>query len=323
MSFDLTAIRVPTPLALAIFVLLAYVFAILPRRNKVQLLSMQRELARAQMAVSELEKVVGSVHSTTAKHYARLKAFKSRVAQLDSGERDAIWHELCGEVESILAPTLQLVSEIATAQERIRFQSSYLMQFSESRTDPLTGLGNRRVLDSVLNAQVAALVRYGTPFSVAIVDIDHFKDLNDQMGHLHGDKALRDLTGLLSDSLRAVDVVARYGGDEFVIAMPQTDLAGAAMLADRLRATIEQQMSFTVSIGVASATAADSPETLFHRADAALYGAKSNGRNRVCSDPGNAAEPAPGNAEHVSPGSSGIVLDCPTDASPDMAIEDK
>ena len=113
-------------------------------------MSMQRELMRARMAVSELEKVVGSVHNLTAKHYARLKTFKGRVAQMDSQTRDAVWHELCGEVESILAPTLQLVSEIATAQERIRFQSSYLMQFSESRTDPLTGLGNRRVLDCVL-----------------------------------------------------------------------------------------------------------------------------------------------------------------------------
>ena len=197
---------------------------------------MQRELMRAQMAVSELEKVVGSVHNLTAKHYARLRTFKGRVAQMDSQERDAVWHELCAEVESILAPTLQLVSEIATAQERIRFQSSYLMQFSESRTDPLTGLGNRRVLDCVLSAQVAAVARYGTPFSIAIVDIDHFKELNDQMGHQHGDKALCGLTGLLSESLRAVDIVARYGGDEFVIAMPHTDLAGAMTLADRLRA---------------------------------------------------------------------------------------
>ena len=222
-------------MALAIMVLLAYTFAILPHRSKKRLLSMQRELNRAQTAVSELEKVVAAVHHSTAEHCARLKSFKNRAAKLSSGAKDAAWHDLCAEVEGILAPTLQLVNEIANAQERIRYQSTYLMQFSESRTDPLTGLGNRRALECVLGAQFALLRRYGTPFSLAIVDIDRFKDLNDQQGHLHGDRMLCDLTGLLIDAMRTVDVVARYGGDEFVVAMPQTDLAGAEVLAERLR----------------------------------------------------------------------------------------
>ena len=120
------------------------------------------------------------------------------------------------------------------------------MRFSELRTDPLTGLGNRQALDSMLTTQSALQKRYGTPFSLAIVDIDHFKELNDEQGHLHGDETLRNLSGLMTDTLRTVDLLARYGGDEFVIVMPQTELAGAAVLAERLRVKVDEGMAFTV-----------------------------------------------------------------------------
>ena len=200
------------------------------------LLRLKKDLSRAKMAVNELGKVVCAVRSSTTKHYARLKKFQKRIARLGTSRRDVVWHELCREVEGILDPTLQLVSEIANAQERIRYQSNYLMTFSEMRTDSLTGLGNRRALDHVLSTQFSMLKRYGTPFSLAIIDIDHFKNLNDEHGHLHGDQMLRDLTGLLTDTSRTVDILARYGGDEFVVVMPQTDLAGAAMVGERLRA---------------------------------------------------------------------------------------
>ena len=101
------------------------------------------------MAVCELEKVLCAVRSSTTKHYSRLKKFRNRIAKLGTQQGDAVWDDLCREVEGILDPTLQLVGEIANAQERIRYQSNYLMTFSEIRTDPLTGLGNRRALDHV------------------------------------------------------------------------------------------------------------------------------------------------------------------------------
>jgi diguanylate cyclase (GGDEF)-like protein len=275
-------IEIPATLALSILALLGYVFGVLPERKRKALLGMQRDLARAQVAVTELERVVSAVHQSTAKHYALLKKFKSRSAALSNLERDAFWHELCCEIERLLNPTLQLVGEISNAQEHIRYQSSCLMRFSEMRTDPLTGLGNRRALDSVLNAQFALLQRYRTPFSLAIIDIDHFKDINDDQGHLHGDGMLRDLTALLTDMLRAVDIAARYGGDEFVVVMPHTDLMGAGILAERLRTKVAGAMPFTVSVGVASAATGDTSESLFQRADAALYRAKSEGRDCTC-----------------------------------------
>ena len=297
MNTCLEGIQVSNILILAIMATMGYVFGTLRQRRKAttndMLLRMQQDLGRAQAAVNELEKVVGAVHDSTATHYARLKGFKGRVAKLNSQERDAIWQELCREVESILNPTLQLVSEIANAQERIRYQSNYLMSFSEMRSDPLTGLGNRRALDYVLSTQFSLLERYGTPFSLAILDIDHFKDLNDKRGHLHGDQMLRDLTALLADTLRAVDIVARYGGDEFVIVMPQTDITGAGLLGDRLRAKVEQDMPFTASVGVTAAGDGDTPESLFQRADALLYRAKTGGRNRMLCDRGETAQAAP------------------------------
>jgi diguanylate cyclase len=281
-------IDIPLTTTLTMLVLLGYVFGSLHQRrksgNNERMVRLRKDLARATTAIDELGKVICSVRNSTAKHYSRLKKFQNRIARVDARQGDATWQELCQEVETILDPTLQLVSEIANAQERIRYQSSYLMTFSELRTDPLTGLGNRRALDHVLSVQFNILKRYGTPFSLAVIDIDHFKGLNDQFGHQHGDQMLCELKDTLLGTLRAVDILARYGGDELVVVMPQTDAAGAAVVGKRLRADVECGLPFTVSIGVASASKTDTPESLFQRADAALYRAKNNGRNCLACD---------------------------------------
>ena len=243
------------------------------------------------MAANELEKVICAVRNSTAKHCSRLGKFKRRIAKLCAPEGNANWQELCREVEGILDPTLQLVSEIANAQERIRYQSNYLLTFSEMRTDPLTGLGNRRALDHVLATQFNILKRYGTPFSLAIVDIDNFKDLNDQYGHQHGDQVLCDFAQLLMGSLRIVDIIARYGGDEFVVVMPHTDIPEAELVGERLRSEVERRMPFTICVGVAAASDADTPESLIKRADDALYCAKTSGRNRILADARETSEP--------------------------------
>jgi diguanylate cyclase len=252
---------------------------------------MQHDLTQARMAVSEMAAVVGAIHSSTAEHHARLKKLQARLAKLGARTEEGAWQELCCEIEAVLGPTLKLVGEIASAQECIRYHSTHLQRFSELQSDPLTGVSNRRALEGMVAAQFGLLKRYDTPFSLAIVDIDNFKDLNDQRGHLHGDEALRDLASLIAAAVRTVDVVARYGGDEFVVVMPQTDLDGAGILADRLRQRVVEQMPFSVSVGVATAGEADTPESLFQRADAALYRSKSEGRNRTHRHLGRAIEP--------------------------------
>ncbi len=161
-----------------------------------------------------------------------------------------------------------------------------------SRTDPLTQLLNRRALHLQLATEVERVRRYNAPLSVLMLDVDGFKGVNDTWGHLAGDQVLIELALLLSRAARSVDTVARYGGDEFVIAVPETGEAGAIAFAERLRDKIESHpfdigkeapLHLTVSIGVAGFTepTVESAEDLLECADRALYRAKAGGRNLV------------------------------------------
>jgi len=268
--------------ALAALALLGYLVSRWrrPTDNDLALRS-RRELKRAQAVAQELEKIAWTVRQSLSRHHASVLKFKERVGRLSECQQDTTWKDLCREAEEILKPTLQLAAQLVGAYDEIRQQSAALMSFTEIRSDPLTGVLNRRGLDDTLQTQIALLDRYHTPFAVVMFDIDHFKEVNDREGHLHGDVILQELAHLFDECVRETDVVARYGGEEFVVVMPQTELAGACVLSDRLRCRIAERMRITVSGGVAAARDGDSPESLLARADTALYGAKSAGRNRV------------------------------------------
>lgn len=162
-----------------------------------------------------------------------------------------------------------------------------------AQTDPLTQLLNRRALTERITAEMERALRYDSTLALLMIDLDHFKRVNDTYGHLVGDDVLRDVAKLLVDTIRVSDIVARYGGEEFLVLLPETDDAGAESFADRIRAAVEEhdftdsgehpQLRLTSSIGVAMYPAAriESVEDLFARADAALYRAKADGRNRV------------------------------------------
>jgi diguanylate cyclase len=203
------------------------------------------------------------------------------VGKLSDRQQETAWKGLCREAEEVLKPTLHLAAQVAAAYDEIRQQSAHLMTFTEVRTDPLTGVNNRRGLDDALGGQFAMMNRYGTHFSVAMFDIDHFKETNDREGHLQGDRLLQDLARLLDETVRETDVVARYGGEEFVVVMPQTDLEGVCIFAERLRSKVAQELPLTISGGVAQALDGDTQDSLLARADSALYEAKAAGRNRV------------------------------------------
>lgn len=165
----------------------------------------------------------------------------------------------------------------------------------ESITDTLMGLYNRRYLDRRLEEEVARARRYRLPLSALLMDVDHFKTVNDTYGHQVGDLVLNFLGRLCQDALRQVDIAARYGGEEVMIVCPNTELASAMTLAERLRERVETHeyvlageatgrkgIRITVSIGVAELDpASDDVASLVKAADKALYDAKSSGRNRA------------------------------------------
>jgi diguanylate cyclase (GGDEF)-like protein len=157
--------------------------------------------------------------------------------------------------------------------------------------DPLTGCANRRALEDRLTGELAFARRTKKPLSMLVVDVDHFKRVNDTHGHAIGDEVIRHVADVLRGGVRTSDVVARYGGEEFCAVLREADLEGASILAERLRAAIagrevtvgERTLQITASIGVATFEVGDelAPDSMFRRADAALYRAKQSGRNRV------------------------------------------
>jgi diguanylate cyclase (GGDEF)-like protein len=162
---------------------------------------------------------------------------------------------------------------------------------SAATRDPLTGLGNRRAFDASLAHELARVQRSGSPLSLIMCDIDHFKKVNDSLGHETGDLVLKELAEIIKINCRELDVPARFGGEEFVILLPDTTLEGAALAAERLRAAVETHPfpgagHLTVSLGVAQASG--NSENLVKESDQAMYAAKQSGRNRVC-----VAQPVP------------------------------
>ena len=152
--------------------------------------------------------------------------------------------------------------------------------------DELTGLYNRRWLDLALTDQVAAYRRDGQPFSLIMIDLDHFKDLNDSHGHQAGDRCLGRVAQTIRANLRPLDQAARFGGEEFAVILPDTQTQEALAAAERLRRAAANlargdEPSVTISLGVAQIGPGDDPESVIQAADQALYRAKQAGRNRV------------------------------------------
>ncbi|WP_126444032.1 sensor domain-containing diguanylate cyclase [Sulfuricystis multivorans] len=181
-----------------------------------------------------------------------------------------------------------VLTTLDSAQTALRRQ----METAEllARTDALTGLANRRAFDEVAQQEIQRAQRYGTPLTLVLADLDHFKAINDSHGHDVGDCVLQNFARILAASVRTVDLVGRWGGEEFAILMPGTDLPEATQAAERMRKQVEQAQlcideracRYTASFGVA-AFRADMPTlaSLLGRADMALYRAKRLGRNRV------------------------------------------
>jgi two-component system cell cycle response regulator len=172
-----------------------------------------------------------------------------------------------------------------------RLRDNVQLSIEMAITDALTGLYNRRYMETHVGTLVEQASSRDKPLSVLILDIDYFKSINDAFGHDAGDDVLREFAVRIKKSIRGIDLACRYGGEEFVVLMPETDMAVATMVAERLRRRIAGEpftvhqgartIEVTISIGIAALARDESAATVFKRADQALYRAKRDGRNRV------------------------------------------
>jgi len=148
--------------------------------------------------------------------------------------------------------------------------------------DPLTGLANRRMMDIMLEKNFARSVRLDKPLSAIMLDIDYFKKYNDRLGHNAGDSLLVSLSAILLKETRKIDLVVRYGGEEFLVLLPDTEISKTKEVAERMRKKVEDSLGITISLGVATYNKnMKTEEDLVIQADKALYQAKLKGRNRV------------------------------------------
>jgi diguanylate cyclase len=226
---------------------------------------------------------------TSAKNREQIKAVVETLVQSTREMRDTN-----KALEERLMLSKNEISNLQQSLEAIR---------AESLTDPLTGLGNRKYFDRMIDMAVQNALANNEPLSLLMFDIDHFKSFNDSYGHLTGDQVLRLVGMSLKQTIKGQDITARYGGEEFAVVLPNTALRQALTVADHIRrAVMAKELKkkstgeilgrVTISVGVSMLKAGDDTDALIERADGCLYAAKRNGRNRViCEvDPEYAAE---------------------------------
>ncbi|MGC8845917.1 MAG: GGDEF domain-containing protein [Candidatus Hydrogenedens sp.] len=198
---------------------------------------------------------------------------------------------LLQEVETMKNSTNRYQQQLDDAQKKLKEQEQVLEKLSrDANTDFLTQVNNRAAFDKRLNEEFTRYKRYGHTFSIILMDLDHFKDVNDTYGHLAGDRVLRAVASLLNDEKRASDFLARYGGEEFALILPGIDANSALVVADKLRKKVETttfryenySIHTSLSAGITTVLPEDqTPTDVLKRADDATYEAKNKGRNQV------------------------------------------
>ncbi|MFI8746213.1 GGDEF domain-containing protein [Pseudomonas sp. NPDC077186] len=237
------------------------------------------------------EQVSGLQHSVQSA--ADLEALKQALEQRLDGllqtvsshqrQRDGREAEVAQRLQSLVQRVAEMEREAQQFREHIEEQRQ------KSLLDPLTGLPNRAAWSERLELETARRLRYGGELLLAVLDVDHFKRINDGYGHLAGDRVLKIIAGELHKRLRKTDFIARYGGEEFVLLIPATPLDGGVQLLETLRTAIEacpfhfkgEPVTITLSAGLAEFRGEEAAEAAFERADQALYRAKAGGRNRI------------------------------------------
>lgn len=252
-----------------------------------------REVSRQQgeAMTATMDSHVSDIESglNTIQNVAEMKSqLQARVIKLRNNMDDFLSRERERNRSSIA-----LVEQLTTKLKRVEQEADTLRKQLEQKhrqamCDALTGIPNRLAFQERIKLEVARFNRSGQLFTMLLWDIDHFKNINDRYGHPAGDKVLKTVASTLNSSLREGDFLARLGGEEFIILLPDTTMAGAAILAEHMRIEVErcdffsdeQPVTVTISCGYGAIRAKESPEQLLERVDQALYQAKQDGRNR-------------------------------------------
>lgn len=289
---DWPALHISAPLALAVVATLGYLVGRWRTRPDDPGLRSRRELRRARSVAREMERIARMIRHSLARHHASLARFKHRVDRLAAEQQDAAWRELCREANEVLTPTLRLASQIDAAYDQIRDQSIALAGVSEGRSDPLTGLANRRGLEEMLAAQFALAERYEDCFSVVLLELRPVESPAEAQYRRRHDRLLRRAAAVLDESLRETDLAGRLSDEDFVflILLPRTPLEGAWVTAERIRSQLRQECGCGAAVGIATAVDGDTPASLLGRAEAALAQARTTGGDQIFAHTGQGVE---------------------------------
>jgi diguanylate cyclase len=245
------------------------------------------ELLQTGALTMRLQALATEICSSLGKHRHDLQLASQLLTEDEPGD-EAIADLVANVIGDVVHSNQKLQAKLDLAEERLQEQAVEIeAHISRSLTDPLTGLPNRREFNERLEERMGTWSRRQEVFALVLVDVDHFKKLNDQHGHLAGDLVLSTLADCLRKAIRREDAIARFGGEEFAILLPNTSLPQATLVAEKIRDAVArilvnhngQRIAITVSSGSATIQPNEPIESLIQRADTALYAAKAAGRN--------------------------------------------
>jgi len=258
------------------------------------------ELGHFRQIARRIYQLVASLSEDVDQHRSNVARVNDDLATARSGDPARLTDFVVESVSQLMHLNANLQTRLSAAEDKLREQTQQIeSHVVEARTDPLTRLPNRRAFDDELVRRVAEWQRRRTRFYLIMIDLDHFKQLNDQHGHLAGDHVLRRLAVVLRSALGEDEMVARVGGEEFAALLAEKPLPEARQLVEAMRQAVAgEQFVFetarvrpTVSLGLAMVQSGDDPVALVGRADEALYAAKRAGRNRSFYHNGTRCEP--------------------------------
>ena len=272
----------PNTVALASVALLGYMFGRSAlRRPHADPNQMRREFQRAREVVSELERISMQMRRHLATHHGSIAQIHQRLVSLQSEAVDEPAKAFCRDAQQLLMPTKQMAQDMTHAYEALRKQSSKLTTFNDVRIDSLTNLSSRKAIDESMAMLLAMKKRYHNPFAAALITIDGFADIQREQGEAASEAAIRQVADILQANVRETDIAGRFGGGEFVVLMPETDLKFAAVVTRRIRRIVQRDTDLTVSSGLTAAGQGDTARSLMHRAEMALNDAHAHGRNSI------------------------------------------